>query len=353
VALDGKGNVFVADQSNHVLRRITIAAGVVTTFAGQAAETGSEDGIGEKARLGGGSGMVSDGQGTLFAVVTDNHVIRQVVMATGQVTTFAGSSGWSGTSDGVAAAARFTRPAGITSDDQGNLYVTDSGNHVIRRIAVATAEVTTLVGAPGASGSADGVGENARFSSPQGIAADDAGNIFVSDAGTTIRKIVISTRTVTTLAGLAWAAGQEDGVGSQARFSFPRGLAWDAGSLFVADAGNYTIRRVSTADATVTTVAGSPGQVGNTDGTGLQARFSSLDYLAVDHFGHLFVSDESTIRKLTIHTGAVTTVVGSPDGFGIRLGPLPASLGVPSGLVFVEPGILFISDLGAILRAAL
>jgi sugar lactone lactonase YvrE len=334
VAVDGKGHVFVADQVNHALRQVTIATGVVTTLAGRVGEDGSEDGIGERARFGRIVGLASDGQGNLFGV---DNIIRRVVIATGSVTTFA---------------ANLASPTGIASDGQGSLFVTESNNHTIRRIAVATAEVTTLAGAAGVNGSADGVGEDARFSNPSGIAADDAGNLFVSDAGSTIRKIVISTRTVTTLAGLAWTPGQEDGVGSRARFSSPMGLAWDAGRLFVADAGNHTIRRVLTADGTVTTVAGSPGEVGSGDGAGLQARFDSLyGGLALDPSGHLFIVDGATIRKLTIATGVVTTVVGSLDGFGIRLGPLPGSLGGPSGLVFVEPGTLFIADSNALLRA--
>lgn len=351
MALDDKGNLLVADSSNHVLRQIAIASGAVTTLAGRAAQIGSADGLGERARFSSASGIVGDGQGNLFAVDRGNHVVRKVVIASGQVTTFAGSPGRPGASDGVGVAASFSRPEGITSDGQGNLFVTDTGNNTLRRIVVATAEVTTFAGAPGVNGSDDGVGKDARFSAPWGVAADDAGNLFVSDSGATIRTIVTSTRAVTTLAGLAWTIGQADGVASRARFSSPRGVAWDAGVLFVADGENYTIRRVSTSDGTVTTVAGSAGVWGSTDGTGSQARFGSLAELTVDQAGHLFIVDNYTIRCLTLSTGAVTTIVGSPDGFGVRLGPLPGSMGGPSGLAFMEPGTLFITDWDAILRA--
>ena len=144
--------------------------------------------------------MASDRAGNLF--VADYHSIRKIVIATAVVTTFAGDPGWPGRDDGTGAVARFRAPAGLTSDGAGNLFVADSGNCTIRKIAIATGIVTTLAGSPENPGSADGMGAAAQFDHPLGVALDGAGNLFVADTGNaTIRKIALATGAVTTVVG--------------------------------------------------------------------------------------------------------------------------------------------------------
>ena len=156
------------------------------------------------------------------------------------------------------AAARFLDPRGITNDGT-NLYVTDSGNHTIRKIVISSGAVTTLAGTAGSSGSADGTGAAARFYSPRGI-TNDGTNLYVTDTSNqTIRKIVISSGVVTTLAGTAGSFGSTDGTGAAARFLDPRGITNDGTNLYVTDTSNQTIRKIVISSGAVTTLAGTAG----------------------------------------------------------------------------------------------
>ena len=192
----------------------------------------------------------------------------------------AGALGGAGRADDVGADARFNGLGGLAWDGAGNLYVGD--NSAIRKIALATGAVTTLAGALGTSGFADGVGATARFAGASALVWDGAGNLYVADTSNDIiRKVVVATGAVSTVAGSPKQFMVVDGVGAQARFWYPVGLALDgAGNLFVSDSGGGTIRRLVLATGEVTTIAGTAGTVGSVDGTGSAARFSSPDQLA-------------------------------------------------------------------------
>ena len=352
LASDGAGNLFVADSSNQTIRKLVIASGVVTTLAGSPGLAGSADGTGPAARFNVPEGLASDGAGNLFVADVGNHTIRKVVIATGVVTTLAGSPGTTGSTDGTGPAARFNLPEGLAADGVGDLFVADRGNHTVRRVVIATAVVTTLAGSPGAPGSTDGTGTAARFNFPQNIASDGADNLFVADTfNHTIRRVVIATGVVTTLAGSPGVSGSTDGTGAAARFWVPRGLASDgAGSLFVADGYNNSIRKLVIATGVVTTFAGSrPGVSGSADGTGTAARFFGLVGLVGDGAGNLLVADfgNHTIRTVVIVTGVVTTLAGSPRTTGSADGTGPAALfNSPEGLAGDGAGTLFVADVG-------
>ena len=159
------------------------------------------------------------------------------------VTTIAGTAGVIGSADGTAAAARFHYPFGITTDG-GNLYVADTYNNTVRKIVISTGAVTTIAGTAGTTGSADATGAAATFLSPTGITTDGT-NLFLTDYGNnTVRKIVISTGAVTTIAGTAGALGSADGTGAAATFSTPFGITTDGTNLYVADTNNSTIRKI-------------------------------------------------------------------------------------------------------------
>jgi sugar lactone lactonase YvrE len=397
MAYDGNGNLLVAD--GNTLRKVAISSGVVTTVAGSISEQGCQDGIGLAARFYKPRGIVGDGSGNLFIADSSNYTVRKMVLATSTVTTLAGSpQTFPGQEDGVGPAARFRSPAGLATDRDGNLFVADTDNKVVRKIVLATGAVTSLgrgifsaptavtsdgagnvfvsdssddairkvdvftgmvtefAGSPGARATEDGVGLAAMFSNPHGIVYDGAGNLFVADTSAdTLRRIVIATRTVTTIAGDADdSSGSVDGIGTAARFRSPTGLAYDgAGNLFVSDTANHTIRKMVLGTSAVTTLAGSAGVAGSSDGIGAAARFHSPKGLALDGEGTLYVADSAnhTVRKIVLATGAVTTVVGVAGLAGVVLGPLPGGLKLPVDVAFASTGELYITTDFAVLAA--
>jgi hypothetical protein len=343
VTVDGGGTVYVADQDNSTIRKIT-ATGVVTTLAGSAMLAGSADGTGATARFGFPTGLTVDSAGIIYVADQDNNTIRRVT-AVGTVTTLAGAAGQFGSTDGTGGAARFSFPAGVGIDNGGNLYVADSNNRIIRKI-MGTGDVTTLAGAPGMPGAVDGTGTAARFSFPAGIAVDAVGIVYLADRSNHSIRKVTSAGVVTTLAGNSGTPGSADGTGTAARFSFPTGVAIDtAGNVYVADQSNHTIRKV-TAGGVVTTLAGSPGALGSADGIGAAARFRFPADVAVDTAGNVYVADQSnhTIRKVTA-TGVVTTLAGSPgapgsaDGMGAA-----ARFRFPTAIAIDSVGNLYVAD---------
>ena len=178
VAVDGAGNVYVADHGNDEIRKIT-PAGVVTTLAGAAGQAGSADGTGSAARFYDPAGVAVDSAGNVYVADAGNDEIRKITPA-GVVTTLAGAAGQAGSADGTGSAARFYIPHGVAVDGAGNVYVADTENDEIRKITPAGV-VTTLAGAAGSIGSADGPGSAARFFQPYGVAVDSAGNVYVAD----------------------------------------------------------------------------------------------------------------------------------------------------------------------------
>jgi hypothetical protein len=346
VGTDSAGNVYVADAGNSTIRKIT-PAGVVTTLAGLAGSQGSADGTGSAARFNYPRSVVTDSSANVYVAESGNSTVRMITPAA-VVTTLAGLAGSSGSADGAGSAARFYGPAGLATDSAGNVYVADSQNHTIRQITPAGV-VTTLAGLAGSSGSADGAGSAARFYYPEGVASDSTGNVYVADAyNHTIRKITPAGM-VTTLAGLAGNSGSADGTGSTARFYYPYGVATDtAGNVYVADSVNYTIREITPAGV-VTTLAGLAGSRGSADGTGSAARFYDPEGLATDSAGSVYVADagNGTIRQIT-PAGVVTTLAGlagsrgSDDGTGSA-----ARFYSPRGVATDSAGNVYVADAGS------
>jgi streptogramin lyase len=343
VAVDGSGNLYVADLGNHTIRKIT-PAGVVTTLAGTAGSSGSADGTGSAARFYLPYGVAVDSSGNVYVADTHNNTIRKITPA-GVVTTLAGTAASFGSADGTGSAARFNYPYGVAVDGSGNVYVADPGNNTIRKITPAGV-VTTLAGTAGSSGSADGTGSAARFWSPGGVAVDGSGNVYVVDNfNHTIRKITPA-GVVTTLAGTALSSGSADGTGSAARFYYPSGVAVDgSGNVYVADTNNYTIRKITPAGV-VTTLAGTAGSPGSTDGTGSAARFNGPYGVAVDGSGNVYVADTSnhTIRKIT-PAGVVTTLAGTAGSPGSADGTGSAArFNNPYGVAIDGSGNVYVPD---------
>jgi sugar lactone lactonase YvrE len=308
IALDSCGNLYVSDSGNDTIRKVSLEGTnwVVTTIAGKAGVRGSLDGTNSDARFSFQDGIVADPSGNLYVADYGNSIIRKVspVGTNWVVVTLAGLPGVTGRIDGTNAAARFSGPIGIALAPQGNLAVAETFNESIRGLARQDTNwvVTTLAGRY--PGSADGTNAAARFLSPYDIAGDSTGAFYVADADNfTIRRVapVGTNWVVSTLSGLAGARGHVDGTNSNARFGRPTSLAVaQDGTIFVADGDSHTVRKLTASGTNwvVSTIGGMPGEAGTADGTGTSARFMNLQAIAVDGTGNLYVADAdaNTIR---------------------------------------------------------
>lgn len=402
LAIDAAGNIFIS-ASNYCIRRLT-PAGQNTIIAGAAARRGSQDGPGASARFWTPGGLCIDSTGSLYLAGDESPVIRKID-ASGAVTTIAGRPTAAGSADGRGTAARFSGPDGITGDSQGNIFVGDTENGTIRQISP-SAEVTTFVGSPSTPGdnsaaphsptreawvfpslaidssdtlfsvaapstyfsakivavSPAKVFTTIAASGPSGrpldgppgvaqvgpnvrcVAPDGAGNFFIGEEGS-VRKIARD-GTISTLAGSITAdPAVVDGTGASARFFTTRGMVVDrAGNIFVSD--TTTIRKI-TPGGVVSTLAGVPARAGTEDGQGAQARLSSPAGLTMDAGGNIFFADteNGAIRKVT-PAGVVTTLTASTvfvgyftEGVGRR-----ARFMKPSGIWVSPQGDLYITD---------
>jgi sugar lactone lactonase YvrE len=319
IALDASGNLIAADYGRNVIWQIT-PQGTVTTVAGRANTEGNTDGPGTSALFRFPAGVAINASGRIFVADASNRTIRLITRSGSGATvaTYAGRNTTgryqAGTAiDGSANVAEFAMPHGLAVNAAGELLVGDGS--AIRKVGTNGA-VSTVAGVLLNFNAADGASGNAAFDwSPYGGAlwSNTGGTLYLAEgASNTIRKIAPD-GTVTTVAGALYAAGSADGAAGAARFSNPRGIAGDAsGNLYVSDNGNNTIRKIA-ADGTVSTLAGTAGASGTTDGTGSAARFTALDGIVLDAAGNLFVIDNQfgteavAIRKIT-PAGVVTTL---------------------------------------------
>jgi hypothetical protein len=353
VTVDGAGNVYVADANNNEIRKITPSGGV-STFAG--VSTGSTDGPGTNALFWSTAAVALDAQGNVYVADYYNCTIRKIA-TNGVVSTLAGLAGNIGSADGTNSNARFYYPSDIALDGGGSLYVADAYNSTIRKITPAGTNwvTSTLAGQAEFYGEVDGMGSNAFFYVPAGIAVDANTNIYVTDNyGMVVRKVtpVGTNWVVTTLAGLPYTHGSSNGIGTNAMFYFPRGIAVDnASNVYVADSENNSIRELTPIGTNwlVSTVAGVASIRDSADGTGTNAHFFFPDDVTLDAAGHLYVMDtyDQTIRTLTwVGTNWVVTTVagqvgvaGSTDGIGTN-----ALFNYAQSVAFDSAGNLYVAD---------
>lgn len=311
VVTNAAGDTFVADRLGNRILKIT-PAGVISTFAGSGLP-GFANGPGLAAKFEKPTGIAIDGTGNLYVADESSHRIR-IITPSGDVSTFAGS-GIAGFAEGAAADAKFLYPSGVAVDGDGNVYVADAGNHRIRKITAGS--VTTLSG-NGVAGLVNGVVGTAQFSNPQSVAVDSSGGVLVADTGNhSIR--VIAAGNVTTLAGDG-SEGFADGPGSAARFSSPRGVVEGAGGVvYVADTGNHRIREISTSGQ-VSTLAGS-GIAGQVDTPTVAlfpataSRFNQPVAIAINPAGALLVTQDGSLRKIA-RSATLPRILLTPDADG-------------------------------------
>jgi sugar lactone lactonase YvrE len=374
------GTVYVSDEFNGVVDEID-AGNTLTVLAGSAGpQTGNADGTGTAAQFWAPNGMAIDQSGNLYVADSGNNEVRKVTPA-GVVTTIAGAAAQSGEIDNTGAAARFSAPGALVVDPSGNLYVGEIGairevtpsgvvthalsaglpaplsvgqgfaldsagnfyfavNDTILEMSTSGA-VTTLAGFSSVAAYLDGAGAMAFFNSPLGVALDATGNVYVADTRNRVIRKVTPGGVVTTVAGRPGDIGSADGSSSVAQFTNPVAITIDpSGTLYIVD-GN-AIRTISPAGV-VTTVAGSQA-AGSADGTGAAAQFNGPTQIALGTGGSLYVSDtlNNEIRKITA-TGVVTTIAGLAGVEGVALGTLPASLNSPTGVAYIGT-TLYVAD---------
>ena len=359
IAADNVGNFYVADTGNHAIRRVT-AAGVVTTLAGNPGVAGFSDGTGTAAHFRFPAGIAYDPfRDVLWVSDKDNHVIRRVTLG-GTVTTISGLPGVFGSADARGTAARFAFPRGLVVGNDAEIYVADTSNHVIRKVSEDGTAIT-FAGTMLSAATNNGTGAAARFHFPSDVALDPTtGNFYVTDFGSHRIRRVTPAAVVTTVAGNI--AGDRDDNGSAALFNSPWGLDVDpSGNVFVADQENFKVRRVTPAGAvttvvgptglsypsgvtrgsdgamylteamnhsvrrvsggTLTLIAGSLPQPGNTNGAASAARFNYPYGVAADGAGNVYVAETTQVRRIT-PAGVVSTVAsGFSLAAGIAVGP--------------------------------
>ncbi len=439
MAVDWSGNVYVADNSLHNIRKIT-PGGTVTTLAGLASTSGFADGTGTAARFSAPNGLALGPDNCLYLADYSNHRIRRITLA-GVVTTVAGGTG--GFLDGTGTGARFYYPTGISVDPSGNFWIADMQNNAVRKMTssfvvttivgegpsaigivdgtrpdarlyypytiaaspngdvyvagsgdsirrISGSTITTFTGAPNPMGTVDGTGAAARFTNPEFVLADSSGNVYVTTGGACLR-MVTPAGVVTTVAGSCFLAGLTNATGTAARFRFLHGMRFGpggnlylvdtggggnnairmmtpagvvttwasgatlsgardivfdaAGNAFVTDNTGHQIRRIDGVTKAITTFAGN-GTAGDTDATGTSARFREPWGLAIDGSGSLYVSERQgyRIRKVTTPGAVVTRIAGTNSAGCIDSTGSFARFSILGGIAFGPSGDLFIAE---------
>jgi sugar lactone lactonase YvrE len=319
LALDPSGNLFVADNRSHTLRKLT-PGGMVSTVAGQAGLVGSLDGTGSNARFFELSGIVSDTGGNLFATDSVDGTIRKITPA-GVVTTLVGVGRDNALEslDGPDSAALLAPITGIAIAPNNDVYIADYLHSVIRKVPVG-GKIFTFAGGMDQRGTTDGPGTDARFNAPFGVAVGVDGTVYVADTGNNVIRRITPEGVVSTLTGLTGDLPILTGPDGPLVFHSPRAVAVDAaGTVYVSDAGYYIVRKITPAGV-VSTLAGKFDRFGEVDGTGQEARFHRLGSMVLDGAGNLYVLDGwdagAVVRKIT-PAGVVTTLADTQGATGL------------------------------------
>jgi sugar lactone lactonase YvrE len=344
VAVDGTGKLVIADTWNHVIRRVDLRSGLITTVAGSGQDGNSGDGgQATKAALGLPAQVVEDSLGDLFIVDLGTNVVREVDAQTNLIDTIVG---------GPASAAQLNWPQGIAIDADGNLYIADTWNNVIREVSHATGLISTIAGTglPGYSGDG-GPASAAQLQQPIGIAVDSAGNVFFADnSNNVIREVFRKSGLIETIAGKGTKGWSGDGGPAvNAELNDPLGLALDgAGNLLIADCDNNLLREVNLRAGTISTLASDISRDfrGDSTPTALADLYHPWG-LAVDSAGNVFVADmeNSRIREINANSklsitiaplASTTAVATSIDGQTLTISATVSAAvgsGTPSGTV--------------------
>ena len=365
-AIDGSGNIYIADTGSNRIRRIDSGTGNISTIAGTGSSGSSGDGgLATVATVYRPSGVAIDTGGNLLILQSDNHSIRRVDAGSGVITTIVGSGvpGYGG-DGGPAASALLNDPADMALDGSDKLYIADRNNNSIRVVdsVGGSGVITSVTNNSGLLFAGDGgLATSANLYDPNGVAIDAAGNVYIADsANHRIRLVDAGSGLIDTIAGNgAMGFSGDGGAAVNASLSFPSAVALDSGgNLYITDTGNNCVRRIDAGSGDITTVAGG-GSVYPTDG--VAATTATLGFpraVIVDASDNLIIADSGhqTIRYVDMTAGTITTIAGIPDtttdtrdssGFGGDGGlATAATLQFPTGLLLDAAGNLYIADTG-------
>ena len=352
--MDGAGNLYIADEGNHRIRKVDAATGTISTIAGTGEwGYGGDGGPATQAELRYPSAVTVDGAGSFYIADSGNHRIRKVSAFTGTINTIAGTGEWGYSGDGgPAIEAQLGYPQGVTVDGAGNLYIADFHNNRIRKVDAATGTINTIAGTGEWGYSGDGgPATRAQLGYPEGVAVDGAGNLYISDSrNNRIRKVSAFTGTISTIAGTGeWGYSGDGGPAIEAQLRYPEGLTVDgAGNLYIAD--GRLVRKVDATTGTISTIAGT-GEwgYGGDGGPAIEAQLRYPSGLTVDGAGNLYIADGSNyrIRKVDVCTGTINTIAGTGEqGYsGDGSFATAAKLGYATGIAVGSNGNVYIADI--------
>jgi sugar lactone lactonase YvrE len=360
VAVDSKGNVYIADTNNANVREITASSGIINTIAGSTAIVSGavvlafayagDGGTAITASLAGPAGVAVDSSGNVYIATYADNRIRKVDTK-GNISTFAGNSGYGFSGDGGSAlSAQLSSPRGICLDSSGNLYLADRWNNRIRKIAGST--ISTIAGNGQANFGGDGgLATSAQLSYPDGVAVDKTGNVYVADLLNNRVRMITPTGTIATFAGNGIPGyGGDGGSATSAELNQPAGLAVDAsGNVYIADSNNAVIRKV-TPQGVISTVAGTGTEGYSGDGgAATKATLMAPLGVAVDASGNLYIADYyGWIREVNGSTGVISTLAGNgTNGYSGDGGSASsAQFYNPIGVAVDSAGNVYVADSG-------
>lgn len=351
------GDVYIACIGDNRIRKVTAATNIITTIAGTGkAGFSGDNGVATQAMLnlkGGAPGLALDGKGNLYISDYFNNRIRKIVLSTNIITTIAGTgtAGYSG-DGGAATAAKMNGPAGLVIDAAGNIFFADNNNFAVREIVAATGKIVAFAGNGNEGYTGDGgQATAATLDFLEGVVFDKAGNLYISDGGNNVvRKVDATTKIITTIAGSgARGFSGDGGPATAAKFRTPRNICVDSSNnIYVTDFYNYRVRKIDATTKIITTIAGT-GAPTHTDDEGTPATSANINPtgLASDKAGNVYLCDlaSNTIRKITAATQAITTILGDGTNGGFSGAPdaYKAQI-VPQAIVIGPDNNFYIAD---------